>query len=130
MLQKPGPKSKARDHVKYLTSRLALWKNGEIDQLLLEGNEIQKRILKNKRKKEESNSKAFTRLMLEGKVKQACKLINSDDCISGVHSITDDIKQALALKHPKGKAEEAFPDAMLPISKPPPNAVTYEQITA
>ena len=34
MLQKPSPKSKARDHVKYLTSRLALWKNGELKKLI------------------------------------------------------------------------------------------------
>ena len=41
MLQKPCQKSKARDHVKYLASRLDMWKNGELDKLFSEGKEIQ-----------------------------------------------------------------------------------------
>ena len=66
--------------------------------------------------------------MFVGKVRQAAKLIDNQDCITGVHSITNDVKQALANKHPKG--EEACADVLLPITKPTPNPVIFEQITA
>ena len=66
--------------------------------------------------------------MSEGKVGPATKLINNNDNVTGVHSINDQIKEALANKHPK--AEELFPEAMLPITTPLPNPVIYEQITA
>ena len=35
-LQKPGLKSKAKDHKEYLKSRLLLWENGEIDMSFAE----------------------------------------------------------------------------------------------
>ena len=44
MLQKPNRNSKARDHAKYLTSRLDKWKNGNLLELLRECREIQKRL--------------------------------------------------------------------------------------
>ena len=127
MLQKPCQRSKARDHAKYLASRLEKWKKGDIDQLIQEGKEIQKRMLKKKQKAIQSNQKAFCRLMFEGKVKQATKFINNDDSIKGVHKITESVKLALANKHPKG--EECLPDAILSVTRPLPNAVIYEHIT-
>ena len=48
MLQKPSQKSKAKDHVKYLSSRLEKWKDGDLAKLLAECKEIQKRLLKRK----------------------------------------------------------------------------------
>ena len=128
MLQKPGPKSKARDHAKYLAARLGKWSRGEIESLLSECKEIQKRLIQKKILKAESKMKSFCRLMLVGKVGQASKLINNDDCVSGVHKLTDDIKIALARKHPK--AEPMHPNVMLPVTRPSPNPVIYEQITA
>ena len=102
-------------------------KNGELDKLFPEGKEILKHMLKKKQKTHESNQKAFCRLMFAGKVKQATKFINNEDSIKSVHKITDDVKLALAEKHPK--REECFPYAMLPVTKPLPNAVIFEQIT-
>ena len=96
MLQKPSPKSKARDHVKYLTSRMELWKNGDLKKLMSECNEIQKRIRLSKKREEESKKKAFCRLMLLGKIGQACKFVDHGNTVVGVHSISDKIKQALA----------------------------------
>ena len=125
---KTKQKSKAQDHTKYLLSRLELWKNGELDKLIEEGKEIQKRMLRKKKKTEESNLKAFSRLMLVGKVKQATKFISNDDCVVGVHKITESVKFALANKH--SKAKDPSPDAMLTITKPPPDPVINEQITA
>ena len=41
LLQKPHPRSKARDHVSHLERRLQLWGNGKLDELLEEGQTIQ-----------------------------------------------------------------------------------------
>ena len=128
MLQKPSRKSKARDHAKYLTTRLERWRQGNLTSLMDECQEIQKRLVKSRRQELESKEKAFCRLMLLGKVRQASKYINNDDCIKGVHKLSNDIKSALSLKHPK--AEETHPDVMMPTTRPVPNPVMYEQITA
>ena len=127
LLQKPGPKSKARECAKYLTSRLGKWSKGELDSLLIEGKEIQKRLAVKNKQKAKFKMKSICRLMLHGKVGQVAKFINNSDTISGVHKISDDIKTALAIKHPK--AEQMHPDALLPLTRPLPNPVIYEQIT-
>ena len=128
MLQKPGPKSKARDHAKYLASRLGKWSKGELDSLLSEGKQIQKRLIMKRKMKAESKMKSFCRLMLIGKVGQASKYINNNDSITGVHKISDEIKTALEKKHPK--AEQMHPDVLLPVTRPSPNPFIYELITA
>jgi hypothetical protein len=128
MLQKPNRNSKARDHAKYLTSRLDKWKNGNLLELLRECREIQKRLTQNNQAKQESNRKAFVRLMLVGKVGQAIKFVNNDDNVVGVHTLSVNIKNILASKHPK--AEAAHPDALLPETAPAPEEVIFEGITA
>ena len=42
LLQKPSRKSKSKDHLKSLESRLKLWHTGEIMELLKEAETIQK----------------------------------------------------------------------------------------
>ena len=42
LLQKPSRKSKSKDHLKALESRLKLWHTGEIMELLKEAETIQK----------------------------------------------------------------------------------------
>ena len=61
-----------------------MWKKKELDKLISGGKEIQKRMLKKKQHVSESNTKAFCRLMVAGKVRQATKFINTEDCIRGV----------------------------------------------
>ena len=129
MLQKPSKKSKAKDHVKYLTSRLEKWSKGQLNDLMDECREIQKRIVnKSQAWKAESKEKAFVRLMLEGKLRQASKFIKNDDQVKGVHKVSEAVKQALSDKHPIG--ELPHPDVMLPITAPPANQVIFEQITS
>ena len=67
-LQKPGPKTKARHHAKYLASRLGKWSRGELESLLSECREIQKRISRKKVLKQESKLKSFSRLRFMGKI--------------------------------------------------------------
>ena len=114
MLQKPSKTSKARDHAKYLQTRLEKWKAGNLKELLDEGIAIQKRITTSLKHKIESNRKAFCRLMLDGKVKRALGFINNNNDIKGVHTPSNEIQQILKSKHPK--AEASFPDALLPNS--------------
>ena len=102
MLQKRSSKSKDKDHTRYLTKRFNLWKEGKIDELLSEGDEIQRRIQSTKRKEEDSK-KGFTRLMMFRKVRQALKLIDANSEVNGAHLLTDDIRQTL--KHPTGAPE-------------------------
>ena len=45
-LQKPGQRSKAKEHQECLEKRLTLWRNGEIESLLREGRMIQRRLSK------------------------------------------------------------------------------------
>ena len=111
MLQKPSSKSKPKDHVKYLTSRLERWTNGDLSSLMDETNEIQKRMTSSITKKEESREKAFVRLMMFGKIGQAAKFINNDDAIKGVHQLNNEIKGILSEKHPSGR--EADPSILL-----------------
>ena len=47
-----------------------------------------------------SDIKGFTRLMLEGKVKQALKLVDKNNGICGVHDLNGDVKRKLEEKHP------------------------------
>ena len=56
MLQKPAAKSKKKEHVRYLSKRLELWKKGQLKELVDEGDEIQKR-LQNSKQKELSDLK-------------------------------------------------------------------------
>ena len=44
LLQKPHSKSKSKEHVTHLERRLALWTNGEFDELLAEGSTIQQNL--------------------------------------------------------------------------------------
>ena len=89
MLQKPSPKSKPCTHAKYLLSRLECWKQGDMESLLDEAKEIQKR-LKSKRNetdKKIASQKMFINLMLQGKIGEAAKKINNEDSMKGVHRL-------------------------------------------
>ena len=75
MLQKPHAKSKVREHISCLERRLALWREGNISELLREGKAIQG-LLRSHRPPKDVNSDAskaqkFSKLMMEGKVRAA-----------------------------------------------------------
>ena len=89
-LQKPGLKSKAKDHKEYLKNRLLLWKNGEIDTLLNEGRIIQSRIGKGKKSVPPNKAKIFAKLVMEGQINSAMLFLN-EDISGGVLPLTDDI---------------------------------------
>ena len=70
MLQKPSAKSKNRDHKRYLEKRLKWWTESKLDELLDEGRATQKHLSQLSESKRGSELKAFTRLMLQGKLKK------------------------------------------------------------
>ena len=68
LLQKPSKNSKAKDHVKYLSDRLTLWKEGRVEELLEEGRAIQKRLpTRMNESRHERAQKRFVSLMEKGK---------------------------------------------------------------
>ena len=109
MLQKPSSTSKTKDHVRYLKKRLSLWKEGNIDLLMSECEEVQSR-LKLSARKQEDVKRGYTKLMMFGKVKQAMKLIDCENNIKGVHKMDDRVKKILKEKHPE--AAEAQPEVL------------------
>ena len=127
MLQKPSRKSKKADHIRYLKKTLAMWKEGKLKELLSECGEIQKRLKKSKRKEADA-SKGFVRLMMEGKVRQALKLVNADTDICGVHEMNDDVRGVLQEKHPapEDPREEALDNSDIPRVE----SVIFEDINA
>ena len=126
MLQKPSAKSKAKDHAKYLEKRLKLWSAGNLDALMSENREIQKKLVRNQEKKDESKYKNFNKFMLLGKISQAMKFINNEDSTRGVHTLTDEIKQILEEKHPK--ARDISEDILIPPTADEPEPVIFEAI--
>jgi len=101
MLQKPSARSKSKDHSRYLLKRLQSWKEGSLEEIISEAEVIQKRMTtSSKKKKEEGKVRGFSRLMMEGKVRQALRLVDADNMIDGVHVIDDEIRSTLEAKHP------------------------------
>ena len=98
MLQKPSRTSKNSAHIRYLTKRLNLWAEGELDTLVSECVAIQNRLQKVQHKPDH-NDKVFAKLMLEGKVTAALRWVT--DNTSKPLPLSDDIISALQAKHPQ-----------------------------
>ena len=92
LLQKPHPKARVKDPILCLQRRLGLWREGNISELLREGNTIQQRLtmLRTSRShKQDSLTKSFAKLMRRGKVKAAMKLLSSSE--ASLLSIHDEV---------------------------------------
>ena len=109
-LQKPGPKSKAKEHQECLKNRLEMWKKGQIDRLMREGCFIQARLPKTTSRKPQDQARIFANLIMEGQIKSAMRFLDKD----GNHrvlSLTEEIMNQLRQKHPE--AQEATLRALL-----------------
>ena len=136
LLQKPGKRSKTKDHICHLKRRLDLWHNGDIRELLDEGRSIQARLISRKAKgKNDIDNHIFRSLMAQGKVKSALRYISSDSS-GGVLGLNDIIPQTgemttrdvLKLKHPPG--QPANTDSMLDDEPVPVNPIIYSDLDA
>ena len=76
LLQKPHHRSKTKEHIACLERRLQTWKEGNLNQLILEGRTIQRRLPKfDKPKAEQNLTRSFANLMFAGKTKAALDLL-------------------------------------------------------
>ena len=100
-LQKPGPKSKLKDHQDCLAKRLALWKKGEVDAILREGRMIQRRLGNSRRATDPPNrEKIFANLVMTGQVNSALRYLSHDQG-GGILPLSDDVMEQLKEKHPE-----------------------------
>ncbi len=111
LLQKPHSRSRTKDHAKHLERRLGLWKDGDLDNLLEEGRTIQLRQTKENQYKNNTTdqlSRKFSKLMMEGKVRAALRLIAENptsrplrlDSTADPNNAHESVLDSLLKKHP------------------------------
>ena len=144
-LQKPHNKSKAKDHSACLKRRMVAWKEGRLQDLLVEGRTIQNRLPKRGASPLPGNlnssttpAREFTKLMFEGKCGAAIKLLSGDtsNCVLNGDDIIPSGDQELrvcdilANKHPLG--QPATEDALINPEEPPQptHPVLFDRIDA
>ena len=119
MLQKPHPKSKAKDHTSHLTRRLELWAKGGIEALMVECRTIQYQLSGGARTNtpisEIQTACTFAKLMFEGKVRAALLLITQNPNNGALH-LNAEVKDALLSKH--SLKQPAVPEAILTLDSP------------
>jgi len=103
------------------------WKHSKLEELISEREAIQKRLKRSVKTKKQSDQEAFCRLMLQGQVKKALKIVNHARDIDGKHDITTDIKKKLKEKHPK--AAELKQSAIIDKHETKTERVVFENIT-
>lgn len=101
LLQKPHPKSKHQDHKSYLSRRLGVWKDGDINSLLEEGRSIQSKLKLTRRNKGPRDiMRSFSNLKDALTDSDQAGLLSLSDSVpspsGGMHSVLD----ALKSKHP------------------------------
>ena len=124
-LQKPGPKSKSKDHQDCLAKRLVLWKKGKDDTILREGRMIQRRLGDSRRATDPPNrAKIFANLVMTGQVNSALRYL-SDDQGGGILPLSDDVMEQLKEKHPEPQGVQLGSLLFGPI-KDVPDTLYYE----
>ena len=90
LLQKPSFKSKSKHHGECLERRLILWESGDFDALVKECTAIQSRLQANsKQRSPEHVSQTLAKLMLNGKVNAAMRLLDNTSS-SGILQLSDE----------------------------------------
>ena len=114
LLQKPHTKSKTKEHSQHLERRMQLWSDGNIEGLLEEGRTVQRQLRGANRNSQERNktteqsARTFAKLMMEGKVKAALRLISEGNSSGVLHldsysdpdNPTETVRETLLNKHP------------------------------
>ena len=112
VLQKPARNSKNKDHISCLERRMNKWKDGDLNDLVLEGHTIQQRFTgKGRLRDQNSNSDrkaySFAKLMFDGKTKPALDLLSGvckgrrlglNEIVDAVEDIT--VCEVLETKYP------------------------------
>ena len=113
LLQNPHRRSKAKEHATCLERRLSIWKEGNLNDLVLEGRTIQSRLPKfNSPMAKQNLSCSFANLMFAGKTKAALDLLSQAQK-GGILHLNDPsdpnnpdsptVRDMLNSKHPQGQ---------------------------
>ena len=97
LLQKPSARSKAKDHSEALLRQIDWFQSGDIERLIAEGREIQRRL--KPKKSQQDISKTFSKLMIEGKIHSALRFL-SEESQGGIHQLSEKILNDLRQQHP------------------------------
>ena len=142
LLQKPHPRSKAKDHTLHLERRLRQWSEGDLEGLMKEGYTIQHQFSRqhqNRSRSAQQTAREFTKLMMEGRVRAALRLIAEDSNggplqldsqigSDGLNTTPETVREILLKKHPPKQSPKQSsiitPDA--PIIEPHP--VLFDKI--
>ena len=100
LLQKPSKTSKAKDHLKKLDERLAMWRKGKIDELLRECKMIQQKLITSKVRSNDDTARIFAKFMFQGKINASVKFLSSEN-IQGVLKLGDGFIKNIKIKHPE-----------------------------
>ena len=113
LLQKPSATSKSKEHSKALETRLQMWSEGKLMELLKENRVIQHKLSNKPKKSSHDISRIFTKLMFEGKVGAALKFLD-ENAENAVLQPTAEVIAKLRTLHPE--QSEISP------GRPPPHA--------
>ena len=97
LLQKPSKQSKPAEHKRLLEERMDLFEEGEVMRVFKSARMIQWKLVTSKRKPVDETRK-FSQLMFEGKVRQAMRMLTEED--KGVLKLDPETKHLLEKKHP------------------------------
>ncbi|XP_064402590.1 uncharacterized protein LOC135348337 [Halichondria panicea] len=139
-LQKPHRASKNKENSACLTRRLNTWKEGNLNDLLLEGRTIQRRLrapVVSKYAANQSQARLFANKMFAGKCGAALDIL-ADNREGGVLHLADrvdpnnpnslTVREALANKHPKG--QPPHPNCILPSPPQEVHPVVFDALDA
>ena len=136
LLQKTHSRSKAKDHTTHLERRLELWKEGNLNELMEEGCTIQHQFNNRNRnldKTTEQTARIFAKLMMEGKVKAALRLISHENKNSPLKlgsqiSETETVREILMKKHPPQQPAKVSSIVTEDMQSTEPHPVIFDKI--
>ena len=128
LLQKTSQTSKLKDLVAALSHGLDLWEQGNLKELLFEGQSIQSQLKRSKKTLSTNDiSKQFVKKMANGNVSGAIKLL-SRDMENGIPPLNDETLSLLKQKYPHGKDSVLLPDAPIKVHDFRFEAISSEMI--
>jgi hypothetical protein len=103
LLQQPSGKPTYRDNVNHLTRRLKLWEEGNIKDLITEGETIQQQLKKSKKIVDDTTlAKRFATMVFNNNFKGAMSLV-TEKGKGGVLPLNATTKKEMSSKHPAHK---------------------------
>ena len=138
LLQKPSRTSKTKQHIALLESRLGLWSNGDLDELVREGRAMQQRLPKNGPTTANSSlARSFSNLMFMGKSKAALDLLSRgekggilhlNDHVNPDDPLSLTVRESLVQKHPVG--QPAYSSCIVPDEPQDSHPVIFQSLDA